>query len=201
MSGCQNLGLLGIMGYRSGSLEFLALYDQNWENDPKKKGIAFEISLVGGFFPPIWKICWSNWKSSPIFGVKIKNLWNHHLVISVLCIPKFWNKTESEEVWLAPKNHTIQTPLQKVWLEDWTNRMKLVVIYFSGQEDWRPIRTWLRGPIHRTFGAMLGHNPVLWSFFVDIKNIQFDILPGLYMLTHSKPVPPVSFTDIQKYFI
>ena len=29
---------------------------------------------------PIWKICSSNWTSSPIFGVKIKNSWNHHLV-------------------------------------------------------------------------------------------------------------------------
>ena len=25
---------------------------------------------------PIWKICSSNWKSSPIFGVRIKNIWN-----------------------------------------------------------------------------------------------------------------------------
>ena len=39
--------------------------------------------------------------------------------------------TKREEVWVEPKNHTIQTPLQKVWLEDWTNRMKLVVIYFA----------------------------------------------------------------------
>ena len=28
---------------------------------------------------PIWKICSSNWKSSPKFGVKIKHIWNHHL--------------------------------------------------------------------------------------------------------------------------
>ena len=28
---------------------------------------------------PIWKICSSNWKSSTIFGVKIKHLWNHRL--------------------------------------------------------------------------------------------------------------------------
>ena len=31
------------------------------------------------WFPPIWKICSSNWKSSPRFGVKIKHIWNHHL--------------------------------------------------------------------------------------------------------------------------
>ena len=30
---------------------------------------------------PIWKICSSNWIISPIFGVKIKNIWNHHPVI------------------------------------------------------------------------------------------------------------------------
>ena len=29
---------------------------------------------------PLWKICSSNWESSPIFGVKIKNVWNHHPV-------------------------------------------------------------------------------------------------------------------------
>ena len=30
--------------------------------------------------PPIWKICSSNRIISPIFGVKIKNVWYHHLV-------------------------------------------------------------------------------------------------------------------------
>ena len=43
---------------------FLVLWSHNW--------------LVV-FSPPIWKICSSNGKSSPIFGVKIKNIWNHHL--------------------------------------------------------------------------------------------------------------------------
>ena len=28
---------------------------------------------------PIWKICSSNWIISPRFGVKTKNIWNHHL--------------------------------------------------------------------------------------------------------------------------
>ena len=32
---------------------------------------------------PIWKICSSNWKFSPGFGVKIKNIWNHHLVSEI----------------------------------------------------------------------------------------------------------------------
>ena len=27
---------------------------------------------------PVWKICVSNWIISPIFGVKVKNIWNHH---------------------------------------------------------------------------------------------------------------------------
>ena len=30
------------------------------------------------WFQPIWKICSSKWESSPIFGVKIRNIWNHH---------------------------------------------------------------------------------------------------------------------------
>ena len=29
---------------------------------------------------PIWKICSSAWESSPKIGVKIRNMWNHHLV-------------------------------------------------------------------------------------------------------------------------
>ena len=29
---------------------------------------------------PIWKICSSNWIISTIFGVKMQNIWNHHLV-------------------------------------------------------------------------------------------------------------------------
>ena len=31
--------------------------------------------------PPIWKICSWNWIIFPGIGMKIKNLWNHHLVI------------------------------------------------------------------------------------------------------------------------
>ena len=34
-----------------------------------------------GWFQPIWKICTSKWESSPRFGVKIKNIWNHHPVL------------------------------------------------------------------------------------------------------------------------
>ena len=33
------------------------------------------------WFQPLWNICSSNWIISPGIGVKIKNLWNHHLVI------------------------------------------------------------------------------------------------------------------------
>ena len=31
------------------------------------------------FFPPIWKICSSNWIISPGIGMNIKNIWKHHL--------------------------------------------------------------------------------------------------------------------------
>ena len=34
--------------------------------------------VTSWWFQPHWKICSSNWESSPIFGVKIKNVWNHH---------------------------------------------------------------------------------------------------------------------------
>ena len=44
--------------------------------------------LVGGWTNPVEKYE-SKWESSPIFGVKIKNLWNHHLVF--LYFPNcFW---------------------------------------------------------------------------------------------------------------
>ena len=35
--------------------------------------------LVGGWTNPSEKICSSNWTSSPIFGMKIQTIWNHHL--------------------------------------------------------------------------------------------------------------------------
>ena len=43
-----------------------------------------EVPLINGnnpswWFQPLWKIGSSNWESSPRFGVKIKNIWNHHL--------------------------------------------------------------------------------------------------------------------------
>ena len=41
----------------------------------------FNDILVGGFNQPIWRIILVKMGIiSPIFGVKIKNLWNHHLV-------------------------------------------------------------------------------------------------------------------------
>ena len=59
------------------------------------------------FFPPIWKICSSNWKSSsPSFRVKIKDMWNHHLVW--LQIPRiswfFVPRVELKPTW-TPQNH------------------------------------------------------------------------------------------------
>ena len=62
----------------------------------------FFRSFSSWWFQPIWKICLSNWIISPRFGVKIKNIWNHHQIIqfnwvfhykpSILgCFPYFWN--------------------------------------------------------------------------------------------------------------
>ena len=39
------------------------------------------IIFTGWWFQPIWKICSSNWIISPRIGVKIKNIWNHHLLV------------------------------------------------------------------------------------------------------------------------
>ncbi len=41
--------------------------------------VVFKPYLVGGWTNPSEKYE-SKWESSPIFGVKIKNIWNHHLV-------------------------------------------------------------------------------------------------------------------------
>jgi len=42
--------------------------------DPKKNGPGSKSGpAVGGFFPPIWKICSSQWAHLPQVGVKIKN--------------------------------------------------------------------------------------------------------------------------------
>ena len=57
--------------------------------------------LVGGFFPPIWKICASQNGNLPQVGMKIKNNWNQHSVLlytlrskdffqSLFCLSDFW---------------------------------------------------------------------------------------------------------------
>ena len=56
---------------------------KTWSEPRKKKKqpnyLLLNRDLVGGFFPPIWKICPSNWIISLRIGVNIKNLRNHHL--------------------------------------------------------------------------------------------------------------------------
>ena len=53
--------------------------NQGWISRYKLQHLAFfHIKLVGGFNP--FEKYESNWGSSPIFGMKIKNLWNHHPV-------------------------------------------------------------------------------------------------------------------------
>ena len=44
---------------------------------------------------PIWKICSSNWIISPGFGVKLKNIWNHHPVLWL------WKKMSLRCTWTA----------------------------------------------------------------------------------------------------
>ena len=41
----------------------------------KKERSPVTIYISSWWLQPIWKICSSNWKRSPIFGVKIKNMW------------------------------------------------------------------------------------------------------------------------------
>ena len=44
---------------------------------PRVESCIPGLLLVGGWTNPL-EVYLSNWKSSPIFGVKIKNMWNHH---------------------------------------------------------------------------------------------------------------------------
>ena len=37
------------------------------------------------WFPPIWTICSSKWIISPRIGGNIKNVWNHHLDMMLIC--------------------------------------------------------------------------------------------------------------------
>ena len=50
------------------------------DSEPNKSSKSIETPRISGWWlnQPIWKICSSNWKSSPIFGVN-KNIWNHQL--------------------------------------------------------------------------------------------------------------------------
>ena len=56
-------------------------------DDPWKKWSSNGPNLVGGFNP--FEQYKSNWESSPIFGVNIKNNYNHHLATN------FWLKSKS----------------------------------------------------------------------------------------------------------
>ncbi len=47
-------------------------------------------TISSSWFQPIWKICSSNWIISPIFGVNIKNIWNHHLDLHQVWPPPKW---------------------------------------------------------------------------------------------------------------
>ena len=53
---------------------------------------AFVLRITGWWLnQPIWKICSSNWIISLIFGVKIKNIWNHHLDYSATLERKWFS--------------------------------------------------------------------------------------------------------------
>ena len=51
----------------------------------KIRGVLYSMSTLSGWwFQPIWKILYSQNGNLPQIRVKIKNLWNHHLVIILL---------------------------------------------------------------------------------------------------------------------
>ena len=83
------------------------------------------------FSHPSEKSCSSNWKSSPIFGVKIKNVWNHHLDVyckvlivsfsTIIITIKLWKKNQSVITFFSenPTNH-----LRDRWLKSHHLRLK-----------------------------------------------------------------------------
>ena len=80
-------------------------------------------SLVGGWTNPFEKYE-SKWESSPKFGVKIKNVWNHHPV-HLHCFTKKSidlnaSKSPGPTGLNAPKNPTYQVLQRLVYLSnDW----------------------------------------------------------------------------------
>ncbi len=60
-----------------------------WNKTTTLKHVLVYSYLVGVFFPPVWKICSSNWIISPARGEKKIYIWNHHLVM-VYSWSYFW---------------------------------------------------------------------------------------------------------------
>ena len=84
--------------------------------------LSWKGSLVGGFNQPIWKIWVKMGSSSPIFGVKIKNIWNHHLAL------KFRGPQNPSPSWIpqewmiflgAPRSFETQKALRLLTFHAW----------------------------------------------------------------------------------
>ena len=71
--------------------------------------------IAGWWFQPIWKICSSNWKSSPNRGENKKNIWNHHLDRENVAILSSHGPNLSQ---ISPLK-----PIQETWVEPIPGRL------------------------------------------------------------------------------
>ena len=96
----------------------LAHLDLATEKDPVLRSNICILQLVGGWTNPSEKYA-SKWESSPIFGVKIKNIWNHHLGKYMYISPKNQDPCQAFHWWSKhPKNNiTGGNPFLRTYLD------------------------------------------------------------------------------------
>ena len=115
--------------------------------------------LVGGFNP--LEKYESKWEPSPIFGVKIKHIWNHHLdiyVLSVLLGPSFYSPMSGlTNDTLGSPNTALRQASKSEFQGNfsWTWHLFQKSILLNGHGPWWVITGWwLNHPIWKIWVKM-----------------------------------------------
>ena len=80
-----------------------------YENSRSFLLVIREIELVGGWTNPLNKNMLVEMGIFPQVGLKIKNIWNHHLVTVILLMVQTFGEKTTLEWWWDPVNHEIFT--------------------------------------------------------------------------------------------
>ena len=129
--------------------------------------------------PPIWKICSSQWESSPIFGVKMKHIWNHHLVFNDLymnflrfatlgCVqqdPRMFSKWSGCTVKESP-NKQIPTSWMVFGNENMSTKTEKYCLYIPGGAGFLP-STLCRDPIRIFHPKFIKTQPSCPTVFLE----------------------------------